>query len=76
MKAKQTEDSKPLSIPESKLLVRKLRRDEDHASAANKIPQDYFHGMKIADVVDHLINSGINVGTEYVATAIRDVIKV
>lgn len=67
--------TKALSIPESKLLVRKLER-ESYLKGV-KIPLDYFHGMKPNAVVLYLNTKGVEgVDLHYVMTAIRDVIPV
>ena len=70
--------NKTISIPESKLIVRRLRRDEnkDTASAAELIPIDSLHGMSLDEAITELKRNQIKVNQEFLMLATGRIIKI
>jgi hypothetical protein len=66
-----------ISIPESKLIVSKLRRDAAVSKIGEELRLDYFHKMTVTEVVTELKKLGFKGANEsYVLEAARRIIRV
>jgi hypothetical protein len=67
---------KPVSIPESKLIVSKLRRLEETAGLGEDLRLDYFHKFTVPEVVDELRRRGYKKASEqFVLEAVRRIVR-